>query len=71
MEKHKDARTVKKVTLSVIIFAFVASSITLWLLESPLKHMLYLFEVALILTLYPLYLETFRKQRLKLKELSL
>jgi len=31
---------------------FVASSITLSLLESPLKPILYFFEVALILTVY-------------------
>ena len=43
----------KKITLSVMILAFVASSITLWLLESPLKYMLYFFEAALILIMRP------------------
>lgn len=43
---------VKKVTLSLIIFALVASSFTLWLIESSLKYVLYFFEVALILILF-------------------
>ena len=34
---HEDVEAVKKVTLLLLILAFVASSITLWLLESPLK----------------------------------
>ena len=42
----------KKATLSLIILAFVASSITLWLLESPLKYALYFFEAALIVIIY-------------------
>ena len=42
----------KRVTLSVIVLAFVASSVTLWLLESPLKYILCFFEVALILILF-------------------
>lgn len=42
----------KKVTLSLLILAFAASSMTLWLLESSLKYILYFFEVALILTMY-------------------
>jgi len=57
----------KKVTLSLTILAFAASSMTLWLLESPLKPMLYFFEAALTLTMYH-SLETSRKHGLKLKE---
>ena len=47
--------------MSLIILAFVASSMTLWLLESPLKPMPYFFEVALILTMYHSLSETSRK----------
>ena len=57
----------KKVTLSVIVLAFVASSITLWLLESPLKPMLYFFEAALILTIYHSLYGNFKKTRFKIK----
>lgn len=32
-----NAEAVKKVSLSVIVLAFAASSVTLWLLESPFK----------------------------------
>lgn len=42
----------KRVTLYAIILAFAASSVTLWLLESPLKIILYFFVAALILTVY-------------------
>ena len=42
----------KKINLLLIVLAFVVSSVTLWLLESPLKPMLYFFEAALILTIY-------------------
>lgn len=41
----------KRVTLSVMVLAFVASSMTLWLLESPLRPILYFFEAILILTI--------------------
>ena len=57
----------KKVTLSVIIFAFAASSITLWLLESPLKYILFFLEVALILTVYHSLSGNFKKIRFKIK----
>ena len=58
----------KKINLLLIILAFVASSVTLWLLESPLKPMLCFFEVALILTMYHSLFGNFKKQGLKLKE---
>jgi hypothetical protein len=57
----------KKVTLSVIILAFVASSITLWLLESPLKYMLYFFEAALTLIIYYSLHGNSKKIRFKIK----
>jgi len=51
----------KKVSLSLLISAFVASSITLLLLESPLKYILYFFEVALILIVcYSLFGKTIK-----------
>jgi len=58
----------KKINLLLMILAFVASSMTLWLLESPLKPMLYFFEAALILTIYHSLYGNFKKQTLKLKE---
>jgi len=58
----------KKFTLSLIVLVFVVSSVTLWLLESPLKPMLYFFEAALILTIYHSLYGNFKKQTLKLKE---
>ena len=42
----------KKINLLLIVLVFVVSSVTLWLLESPSKPMLYFFEVALTLTIY-------------------
>jgi len=46
------AEAVNKTALSVIVLVFVVSSVTLWLLESPSKPMLYFFEAALTLTIY-------------------
>ena len=53
----------KKVSLSLLILAFVASSVTLWLLESPLKPILYFFEAALILAMYHSLSGKFKKTR--------
>jgi len=47
--------------LSVIVLPFIASSLTLWLLESPLKYVLYLFEVSLILMMYYCLSGNFKK----------
>lgn len=52
-----------KVTLSVIILAFVASSMSLWLLESSLKPMLYFFEATLILIMHHSLSGNFKKTR--------
>jgi len=41
-----------KFKLSALILALVASSVTLWLIESSLKYILYFFEIALILLLF-------------------
>ena len=41
LKRCEDAEVMKKITLSIIILAFVVSSVTLWLLESPLKPILY------------------------------
>ena len=57
----------KNVTLSLIILEFVASSMTLWLLESPLKPMLYFFQAALILTRYHALSGNFQKVKFKIK----
>lgn len=64
---HKDAKAMNKVTLSLIILAFVAPSMSLWLLESPLKPMLYFFEADLILTMYHSLHGNIKKTCLKLK----
>lgn len=53
----------KKINLLLIVLAFVVSSVTLWLLESPLKPMLYFFEVDLILTMYHSLSGNFRNAR--------
>jgi len=66
-KNHKDAKAMTKVTLSLIVLAFVASSVTLWLLESPLKPMLYFFEAALILIIYHSLYGNFKKMRLETK----
>jgi len=42
----------KSPSLSLIISLSITLCLTLWLLESPLKYGLFLFEVALILILY-------------------
>jgi len=57
----------KKIDLLLIILAFVASSVALWLLESPLKPMLYFFEAALTLTIYHSLYGNYKKTRLKIK----
>ena len=57
----------KKINLLLIVLVFVVSSVTLWLLESPLKPMLYFFEAALILTIYYSLYGNFKKTRLKIK----
>ena len=46
----------------------VASSMTLWLLESPLKHIFYLFEVAPVLTVNHSLLGNFEKTMFEIKE---
>lgn len=46
---------------------FVASSITLSLLESPLKPILYFFEAALILTMYHAQIGNFKKTTFETK----
>ena len=56
-----------KATLSSIIVAFVASSMTLWLLESPLEYILFFFEVALILTMYHPLSGNFKKVMFKIE----
>ena len=56
----------KKINLLLIVLAFVVSSVTLWLLESPLKPMLYFFEAALTLTIYHSLHRNFKKTRLKI-----
>jgi len=53
----------KKINLLLIVLAFVVSSVTLWLLESPLKPMLYFFEAALILTIDHSLNGNFKKTR--------
>ena len=58
----------KKVTLLLIVLVFVVSSVTLWLLESPLKPMLYFFEAALILTIYYSLYGNFKKISFEIKE---
>ena len=58
----------KKINLLLIVLAFVVSSVTLWLLESPLKPMLYFFEAALILTIYYSLYGNFKKTMFKIKE---
>ncbi len=61
----------KKVTLSLTflaILAFVASSMTLWLLELSLKYVLYFFEVTLFLTLYQSLFGKSIETSLKLKK---
>jgi len=45
----------------------IASSMTLWLLESPLKPMLYFFEAALILTIYHSLTGNFKKTSFETK----
>jgi len=57
----------KKVSLSLLILVFLASSITLLLLESPLKYIFYFFEVALILTVYLSLSGNFKNIRLRTK----
>jgi len=57
----------KKINLLLIILAFVVSSVTLWLLESPLKPMLYFFEAALILTIYHSLYGNFKKTSFKIR----
>jgi len=56
-----------KVALSLTVLAFVASSMTLWLLESSLKYVLYFFEVALILTRYHPLSGNFKKVMFKIE----
>jgi len=56
-----------KTALSPIILVFVVSSVTLWLLESPLKPMLYFFEAALTLTIYHSLYGNIKKMRFKVK----
>jgi len=55
---------VNKTALSPIVLVF-AASVTLWLLESPIKPMLYFFEAALTLTIYHSLHGNFKKARLK------
>ena len=50
MKLNKEG-TYIKFKLLVLVLALVASSVTLWLLESPLKYVIYFFEVALIVIL--------------------
>jgi len=56
----------RKINLLLIVLVFVVSSVTLWLLESPLKPMLYFFEAALTLTVYHSLPGNFKKTRLKI-----
>lgn len=53
----------KKFALSVIVLAFVVSSVTLWLPESPLKYVLYFFEAALTPTMYHSLSGNYKKNR--------
>jgi len=57
----------KKINLLLIVLAFVVSSVTLWLLESPLKPMLYFFEAALILTIYHSLYGNFKKTSFEIR----
>jgi len=57
----------KKVNPLLIVLVFVVSSVTLWLLESPLKPMLYLFEAALTLTIYHSLYGNFKKTSFETK----
>jgi len=68
LKRNKVAETMNKNNASLIILAFVVSSVTLWLLESPLKPMLYFFEAALILTIYYSLYGNFKKTMFKIKE---
>lgn len=69
IKTYDEAKAVKKVILSVMILAFVASSMTLWLLELPLKPILYFFEAVLILIIYHSLSGTFKRiQGLKVNE---
>jgi len=49
------------------MLAFAASTITLWLLETPLKYILYFLEATLILTVYHSLSENFNKTMLETK----
>lgn len=54
-----------KYRLLALFLALVASSVTLWLIESPLKYALYVFQVALILILFYSISGTTAKIKLK------
>ena len=56
-----------KINLLLIVLVFVVSSVTLWLLESPLKPMLYFFEAALTLTIYHSLHGKLKKTSFKIK----
>jgi hypothetical protein len=43
----RNVEAMKKIALSMIVLAFVASSVTLWLPKSPLTPILYLLKAAL------------------------
>ena len=51
----------KKIDMLLIVLAFVVSSVTLSLLESSLKPMLYFFEAALTLIMYHSLYGNFKK----------
>ena len=57
----------EKVAIVLLILALVASSVTLWLLESPLAPMLYFFAVTLILTTYHSLSGNFKKNKIEPK----
>lgn len=67
LKRNKAAETMNKNNASLIILAFVASSVTLWLLESPSKPILYFLEAALILIIYYSSSGNFKKIRLEIK----
>jgi len=60
----------RKINLLLIVLVFVVSSVTLWLLESPLKPMLYFFEAALTLTIYHSLHGKLKKTSFKIKGIT-
>lgn len=51
MKLNKEVEQMK-FRLSTLLLALVASSVTLWLIESPLKYALYFFKIAAILIVH-------------------